>query len=108
MIIMQVVNVRLRPDSAERLSKRDYDHAQAWLTSWTPQNNIQAVICDSRTQAHETLQCDLQRLLSIPGSRLRGHHCQYQLAQQSVRVGRFWLFPGSTGGTWYDIPEEEQ
>lgn len=108
MHIMQIVKVRLTAKSADELSANQYKAAEDWLGNWTPVANFRAVIADSEKSA--LAKCQKMLTDGLVPAWLRGaapEHFEFQVSEQAVKDGTFWMSTSTVLGHWYSVPAKE-
>jgi hypothetical protein len=109
MNIMQIVNIQLTEKAKQQLSHASYVQASEWLTQWTPRGNFKAVVSESRAESLAMLTKDLQENLAPSWMReergVQPHHFEFEVSEQDVEDGRFWMPSIVVWCQWHKIPE---
>lgn len=108
MNIMQIITFRLHPDVANTLNHAAFTEATTWLKQWTPRANIKAVVSGSRKESLSVLRKDLSTslvpwFLDIKG--VKPEHFQFEVSEQEVDDGRFWMPSSLVWCHWHDVVE---
>jgi hypothetical protein len=109
--VVQVVKIRLRPDAAGVLSKKDFDHVTAWLEKWTPRNNLKAVIKPTRQEGIGHLKAVLHQAL-VPSWLARETGVtpgmfEFEVSAEEVQDDEFWATSSIVWGRWHSVGDDE-
>lgn len=105
--VVQIANIRLRPDAADVLSKRGFDEVSAWLSQWTPRNNFKAVIKPTRQEGIDHLKSVLHQTL-VPSwlaweTGVTPGMFEFEVCAEEVQGDEFWACPGVVWCHWHSI-----
>lgn len=104
MHIAQVVNVSLVGSASGQLSYDAYNATKQWLTQWTPQANFKAVIASDLVECIRVIADDLRTTLVphyLARYGVKPEHFKFNVSEQSVVDGRFWMSTQVVRGTDY-------
>lgn len=104
--IMQIVNVRLTAEAANKLSHRAYGKAENWLNGWTPKGNFKAVLGTSRDDALDKCRKMLAETL-VPTwmDTVHPSHFEFEVSDQEIENGMFWLSSNVVWCRWHKVIE---
>lgn len=104
MHIMQIKHVRLHPKAENEITKKQYNSIESWLKQWNPQAAIEAVIGENEAECLKVLRNDLDNLIRYRyTSDSMSHLFQFQVSDQVVKGGRFWMPSSLIWGQWHDL-----
>ena len=108
MNIMQIATIRMHPDAGRVLTHEAFTEVGEWLKQWTPRANYMAVVSGSPEESLGILRKDLSatlvpKFLDILG--VRPEHFQFEVSDQDVDDGRFWMPSSVIWCHWHDVVE---
>lgn len=108
MHIAQIVKVSLTGKAVDELSYGAYTATQEWLNQWTPRGSMKAVVGKDRDECLAMLREDLNKSLVSSWLKSKGvlpKHFKFQISDQEVKEGRFWMPSGVVCGTDFYVEE---
>jgi hypothetical protein len=105
--VMQITQVRLRPDAGDILTANAHNEVLNWLAQWTPQRTFMAVVTTSEEESLAILRQDLRDKL-VPAwlsGKVQPHMFVFQVSSQTTENGRFWMPSELVWGVDHKIPE---
>lgn len=108
-VVMQVVHVRIKPGMENVWSKATYDRVENWLKNWTCSANFKACIEPTEEEALTHCQRTLRKNL-VPSwlqseSKVFPWQFEFEVSEQEVVDGEFWMPSGLVWCHWHSIPE---
>lgn len=108
--LLQVVEVRLTSSAANRIPYNMYNQIASWLSSWTPINNIEGIICSDIDEGLTTISKNFPKMFPASMSRLCAKPSDFEvkIGVQEIKNNRVWLMTkGSIHGSWYPLKDQE-
>lgn len=105
MNVMQIVAVRLKQETENKITKQQYDQITEWLKQWTCITNFQAILAESREKALEECRKDLKEKL-LPywlKDKIMPSMFEFEVSEQTVVNNRFWMSSKVVWSHWHSI-----
>lgn len=108
-LVMQVRHIRLTAAAAHDLSHSSYNRVVDWLKNWTAPANFKAVLGESEADCLRRVREMLATNL-VPGwlrdeSKVLPKHFEFQVAEQVIDDGMFWMDSRVFCTTWHKVVE---
>ena len=105
MVIMQVVEVRLKSTAGNVIPHNSYLFTLEWLNICQWHSTMEAVIAESKESCEEMLKSDLSRIISYsPLSEVvLPEYFEFKASVHEVDNGRFWSTSSAERGKWVSL-----
>lgn len=106
-IICAIQQFRLHENAKRTLSYQSYERCNAWLTSWTAEGNVKAVIANNTDHAVVLLRQQCSRLIPswlTTESGITPKDLQFTICFSDLDDdGSFWRKLQLSDGKWHDL-----